>query len=221
VVMEDGGGEYGVGAADFEAVVQVFQGTHAAGGDDRHRYGVGDGANEFEIEAGFGTVAIHAGDQQFAGAVVGHFMRPFQGVDTGGAAAAMGEYFPARRFALGGDVARVDGDDAALPAVALGGIAHQFRILDGGAVDGDFAGAGLQQPAHVLQGAYAATDGQRDEYRPGHAFDQFDQRFAAFLGGGDVEKDQVVGALLVVSTGAVDRIAGVLDVDEAHTLDHM
>src|SRR5699024_10133439 len=50
---------------------------------------------------------------------------------------------------------------------------------------------------------------------------QVDQRFATFGDGGDVEKHQFVGALLIVHAGAVDRVAGVLDVDEANALDHL
>jgi hypothetical protein len=43
---------------------------------------------------------------------------------------------------------------------------------------------------------------------------------AAVDAGGDVEKSDLVGALLVVAAGDFHRVAGVADVLEFHALDH-
>ena len=42
---------------------------------------------------------------------------------------------------------------------------------------------------------------------------------AAVAGGGDIEKGQLVGALLVVARGDFHRVAGVTQLDEVDTLD--
>src|SRR5690606_39697955 len=88
--MEDAGGQHGAGASGGDAVGQVLQAAHAAGGDDGHRHGIGHGAGKFKVEAGLGAVAVHAGKQDFAGAVGGHAGGPFDGVQPRGLAAAMG-----------------------------------------------------------------------------------------------------------------------------------
>ena len=46
-----------------------------------------------------------------------------------------------------------------------------------------------------------------------------DDRVALLVGGGDVEEDELVGALAVVVGGQLDRVAGVADVDEFDALD--
>ena len=43
---------------------------------------------------------------------------------------------------------------------------------------------------------------------------ELDDRVALLVRGGDVEEDQLVGALAVVARGQLDRVAGVADVDE-------
>ena len=47
-----------------------------------------------------------------------------------------------------------------------------------------------------------------------------DHRVAAVGRRGDVEEDELVGALGVVAGRELDRIAGVAQVDEVHALDH-
>ena len=46
-----------------------------------------------------------------------------------------------------------------------------------------------------------------------------DGRLASFVGGSDVEEDDLVGTLLVVGVGQVDRVARIAQVDEVHALD--
>src|SRR5690606_4900483 len=107
-----------------------------------------------------------------------------------------------------------DGDHDALRTVVIGGRAHQLGVGDRGAVDADFVGAGIEQALHVGDLAYAATDGQRDEHLRGDLLDDGQNQVATVAGGGDVQERELVGALLVVSTGDFNGIAGIGQIDE-------
>ena len=67
-VVEDAGRQHRVGAADADAVGQVLERADAAGGDHRHRHRVAHRARQLEVEAALGAVAVHAGEQDLAGA---------------------------------------------------------------------------------------------------------------------------------------------------------
>ena len=67
--------------------------------------------------------------------------------------------------------------------------------------------------------AHAAADRQRHEADLGGAAHDVEQDAAVLVAGGDVEEAELVGARLVVGDGALDRIAGVAQVDEVDALD--
>src|SRR6185312_10376188 len=54
----------------------------------------------------------------------------------------------------------------------------------------------------------------------GHRLDDRQHQVAPVAGGRDVQKGQLVGALLVVARGDLDRVAGVAQFDEIDALDH-
>src|SRR5271169_2323399 len=114
--MEDRGGEHGAGMAVADALDQMIEIADAAGGDDRHRYGVGNGAGQRKIVTVPGAVAVHRSEQDFPGAERCHFARVSDGVDAGRIAAAMGENLPARRLARFRHALGVDRDHNALVA---------------------------------------------------------------------------------------------------------
>ncbi len=68
--------------------------------------------------------------------------------------------------------------------------------------------------------AHAAADRERHEHLVGGAARQPRDRVALLVRRGDVEEDELVGALAVVVGGELDGIAGVADVDEFDTLHH-
>ena len=70
-----------------------------------------------------------------------------------------------------------------------------------GRVDADLVGARPQQPVDVLDRPHPAADRQRDEDLLGGAPDHVVRRLPAAAARGDVEEDELVGALGVVHAG--------------------
>ena len=146
---------------------------------------------------------------------------PGHRVDAGAAAAAVGGDLVAgggrhRRGAAAG----VDREHEHLGAEPVGDLGDQLGAGDGGGVHADLVGAGAQQPVDVVDGANAAADGERDEDLLGGARDHVVGRGPVSAAGGDVEEDELVGALGVVAAGQLDRVAGVAQVGEVDALDH-
>jgi len=81
-------------------------------------------------------------------------------------------------------------------------------------------GPGVEQAAHVFHSAHTAAHGERDEDLAGHGFDDVQDHVAAVAGGGDVQKREFVGALLVVAGRDFDRVSCVAQFDKVDTLDH-
>jgi hypothetical protein len=65
----------------------------------------------------------------------------------------------------------------------------------------------------------AAADGERDEERRGGALYGVEQRASAFMRGGDVEQDDLVGASAGVAVRELGGVTRVDDVDELDALD--
>src|SRR6516162_7865996 len=106
--VEDRGRQHRRGVAVADALDQVLERAHPARGDHRHRHRIGDGAGERDVETLLGAVAVHGGQQDFAGAERDHLARVIDGVEPGGITAAVGEDLPALalvrlRHALGVD----------------------------------------------------------------------------------------------------------------------
>ena len=66
---------------------------------------------------------------------------------------------------------------------------------------------------------HAAADRERDEHVVGAAAGQLRHGVALLVRGGDVEEDDLVGALVLVADRELHRVAGVADVHELHALD--
>ena len=143
------------------------------------------------------------------------------GVETGRLAAALDHDLPGRRPVRIGwhDGARVDRDHDRLPAEPAGAAADERRVGDGRGVERDLVGARAEDVAHLDDGPHAAADGQRDERPPGRPLDDVEERAAPLGRRGDVEEDELVGALGGVALGELGRIALVDEVDEPGALD--
>ena len=195
---------------------EVLQRAYAARGDHRQPHRSTHGAQQIDIEAATGAVAVHAGEQDFAGAKFGHPTAPGNRIDAGRSATAMGEHFPASRPGLLG----VHRDHDALAAKFLRRLAHQLRPRHRGRVDAALVGARQQQPPHVLGGTNAAANGQRQEHPRRGTRHHIQNCITILMAGGDVKKAQLVGASSVVKRRLLHRIAGVPQGHEVDPLDH-
>src|SRR5690349_501142 len=157
--MEDRRRQHGGGVAVADALDEMVERADAARGDDRNGDGVGDGTGEGNVEARFGAVAIHRGQQDLAGAAGRHALRPGHRIDAGLAPPAMGEHLPAAGTGLLG----IDGDDDALAAEFLRRLLDEGGPRHGGGVDRRLVGAGEQQAPDIVDAAHAAAHGERHE----------------------------------------------------------
>ena len=106
----------------------------------------------------------------------------------------------------------VDRDHDALGAEDVGELGDQVRARQRRGVDRDLVGAGVEHRLGVADRADPAADRERDEDVVGGPARELGDRVALFVRGGDVEEDELVGALGVVALRELDRVAGVADV---------
>ncbi len=147
-----------------------------------------------------GAVAVHRGQQDFAGAERGDLARVVDRVDAGRPAPAMGEDLPARRAARP-RLASIATTMHWLPNFSAAARTN-CAVGDRGRIDRDLVGAGEQQLADVLDRAHAAADRQRHEAGFGGAAHDVEQDAAVLVAGGDVEEAEFVGAGLVIGDRA-------------------
>src|SRR5262245_66504404 len=95
--MEDRRRQHGVGLAFHEPVVEVLERAGAAGGDDGDVHRPRQGARELEVVAVLRTVAVHAGEEDLAGAEGHGLASPRYSVAAGRTATAMRVYLPCCR----------------------------------------------------------------------------------------------------------------------------
>ncbi len=146
--------------------------------------------------------------------------RPLHHATTGWLAAALHEDL---RIANGigslGIAARVDGDDNGLRAKAAADGVDQSGIGERGGVDADLVRTGFEDLRGVVCGADAAAYAEGNEELARGAAHRVEQRGAAFVGRGDVEQYDFVGAFAGMTRGLRGRVARVDDIDKLHALD--
>ena len=180
------------------------------------------GTREREVEALLGTVAVHAGEQDLAGAATRRLARPVDGVDAGGDAAAgkvdlppVGTGGAGLAHALG-----VDRHDDGLAAERVGRGRDDRRVADRRRVERDLVGAGRDHGAAPRDVAEAAAHRIRDAQALGGVAGQLDRGATVVGGRRDVQEDDLVRALAVVALGKLHRVAGVAQAHEVDALDH-
>ena len=217
-VVEDRGAEHGVGVAALDGLDQVLEPPGAARGDHRDVDAVGHRAGELELVAVLGPVAIHAREQDLAGAAAGSLAGPLDCVAPGRRAPAVDDdLIGAGGLGAG---AGVDGQDDALRAEVGCQLVEQLRPRHRRRVDRDLVGPGVEHGLGVGHRADASTDGEGDEDVVRGPPGELHHRVALVARGGDVEEAELVGPLGLVAHGQLDRVAGVADVDEVRALDH-
>src|SRR5262249_45478181 len=88
--------EHGIGTALQYPIDEVIERTYAAACDHRYRERIGECTRELEVEAGALSVAVKAGEQNFARAGFFHAPAPLEGIQAARLAPAMGVDLPPR-----------------------------------------------------------------------------------------------------------------------------
>src|SRR5690606_14776772 len=102
--------------------------------------------------------------------------------------------------------------------MVVGGLPNQFGLPDGSAIDGDFIGTRIQQALNIGHLSHPASYGQRNEDFAGYGFDDGQDEITLVAGGGDIQKGEFIGTLLVVATSDFDRVSRVGKADKIDTL---
>src|SRR5690606_19774245 len=165
-------------------------------------------------------ITVHAGQQQFPCPHLHHLSRPFNRIQPGGLATAMGKDFPAWLFTVSTDALGVYGHHDALAAETVSGFPHEVRVEYRRGVDRHFVCASIQQLTNILYGTNATPYGQRDEHFCRHALYGFVGGVTAFAAGSNIQEGNFVGALFVVAAGHFNGITGIADVHKVDAFDH-
>src|SRR5207248_704264 len=156
--MKNARAEHGIRAAGEDALGEIVRAAGTSRGHQRHADRIAHRAGEAEVEALARAVAVHAGEQDLAGARLRHALCPVDDVEAGRLAAAMSVDLPARAVLFG-----IDGDNDGLVTDDARGLMHQFWILHCSGVDRNLVGPGVEQAPHILHLAHAAAYRERDE----------------------------------------------------------
>src|SRR5216683_435064 len=125
-----------------DAIHQVIEMPHPAGGDHRHRDAIRHGLGQRNVKTLPGSVPVHGRQQDFTGPERDHLLGIFDRVDARGITTAMGKDFPALAAAATLDALGVDRDHDALVAEFFRGLLDEFAAADSGAVDRHLVAAG-------------------------------------------------------------------------------
>jgi len=110
---------------------------------------------------------------------------------------------------------RVDGDDDRLAAIAARERRDEIRIPEGGCIEADLVGPGVDRRRGRALVADAAADGQRQKDLVRDRADRPGQRLAAFERGGDVEDHHFIDPLDVVASRELRGVAGMPELLDA------
>ena len=135
--MKYRGGQHCIGCALGHALIEMLEAANAATGNHWNGYRLGDCTREFEIKALPCAVAIHAGEQNLAGAHLGDSGGPLQRIDSRRISAAMGEDLPMSANALGIDghhpamAPYLQGDTVSGPALQASAVVEAIQSAGG------------------------------------------------------------------------------------------
>jgi hypothetical protein len=87
-------------------------------------------------------------------------------------------------------------------------------------VEAHFIGSGPEDLLNVVKGAKSATYGQGEKEFIGSPLDKIDDDAAFLFGCGDIEKDNFVCTLLIVTPGKLDRVTCIPETEKIGSFHH-
>ena len=115
---------------------------------------------------------------------------------------------------------RVDRQNHSLRTEFLAQLRDQLRTSDRSSVDAHFVCARVENRSRIIDASNAAADRQRYENLLRSARDDIHHRLPIVARRGDIEKHQLIRALIVVPGRKLHRIARVAQVHKIHALHH-
>ena len=204
--MENGSRQHRVRAAPADPVGQMFQRAHPAGGDHRDLHRPGNRPRQLQVITVLGSVPVHRGEQDLPRSPFLGLARPADRILPGRRPAAVNEDFPRPAAPLG-----VDRHYHALAAEPVRRLGDQPGALDRSRIQRDLVGAGGQDLPDLLDALDAATDRERNEDLLGDAGRKRNPRVPPLGRGGNVQEDQLIGALSFIPPGRLNRVPGVFE----------
>ena len=181
----------------------------------RHPDRIAHLAQQLEVVAGTGTVAVPAGEQNLAGASFDGHPRPLHSIQLEPVATRTDHCLPP----VAGSRS-IKGKHGALAAKGLRQLAEQLGPPHRRGVDGDLVGPRLEEGLSIRQLPHATTHRKRNRQFAAHRLHGRHRVPAALRGSTDVEQDDLVGALVRVELGQLHRLPGVAKRLELDPLDH-
>ncbi len=213
--------QHGIGLAFRQTGVHVLGRAGSPRRNHRHINRCAHRTQQRQIIPGLLPVSIHAVDHNLARAELHTALDPLDRIQAGGTRIAPGmrKHTPARRFIGGAGPAGIDREHDALTAKPPRAFADQIGSEHGGGIDRDFIRPGAQHTIHIINGANSAADRERNKNLRGGALHHIDHNRALVAAGGDVIKDQFIGAGCVICGGQRHGIAGIAMIEERNALD--
>ncbi len=110
--------------------------------------------------------------------------------------------------------------DNTLRAKTIRRLTYKFRIIDRGGIDADLIRPGVEHATNIAQLADTATHRQRNKDLTRDCFDHMYHGLAFIRTGGNIEKNQLIGTLLVITTRDFNGVTSIKDIDKLHPFNH-
>jgi len=190
--------------ASMKRLRQVTRRRGSAAGDHRHVDRRADRRQQGEVVAFSGAIAIPAGQKDLTGAAHLRLLCPGDGIFARAIPSGSHHDLPSITRCCAGCIQR---QHHTLSPKLVGQLGEQIRARDRRGVDADLVRSGGEQLSGVLDCADPTADGQRNVHHRANGPNGLDRCCSALRCRGNIEQNQLIGALLRVEFGALCRIA--------------
>lgn len=217
--MKNAGSQDRICFSDPYRIDHVDRVSCTTAGNHRYIHCVAHRRCNRQIVTILGTVAVHAGEDNFASSQPLDFAGPCDRFEAGRGPPPVNvdlpELFPVPLNSL-----RIDVDDDTLGAESLGGLTDKLGILASGRVDAHFVTPGLQQLPNVVDRSNTTPDRERHENLLGGPPDDIQHDPSVFMAGSDVEKNELIGSLGLISLRYLHGVPGIAKIEKVGPFHH-
>ncbi len=132
----------------------------------------------------------------------------------------MGKNLPARCLAVSADFFGINRHYNALGTKTVRGRFYKVGVKHRCWVDTYFICTRIKHDADILHRANTTAHRERDKHFAGDLFYRMYGGRAAFMGGGDIKKGNLICTFLVVALGNFHRITSIADIQKLHAFHH-